>query len=163
VRVSAPGGTLPRSASTSQADSSRVYRSTALPTLSDPSSSSVTLTAQADNAALYERVRFVEGYAATRAAAAAAAGPVAVDVNGVRLPPPQSSRKAARYSCGPFAVAVEPTEPPPVAAAPSGGGAVGRRRNARYVRRTSHHSLMHHLGPFQLTWYGSGTCASPAT
>jgi len=35
---------------------------------------------------------------------------VEVDANGVRLPPP--SRKAARYSCGPFAVAVEPTESP---------------------------------------------------
>jgi len=68
-------------------------------------------------------------------AAAAAAGPVTVEVdaNGVRLPPP--SRKAARYSCGPFAVAVEPTEPTAAAAAAaasSSGAAAARRRN-RYM------------------------------
>lgn len=132
---------------------------------------------QADNDALYERVRFVEGYAASQVcapvvgaitgvrrphidecvyahlarnasrsqgadtrvgmtqrvsvqAAAAAAGPVTVDANGVRLPPP--SRKAARYSCGPFAVAVEPTEPTAAAAAASSSAAAARRRN-RYM------------------------------
>jgi hypothetical protein len=66
-------------------------------------------------------------------AAAAAAGPVTVDANGVRLPP--SSRKAARYSCGPFAVAVEPTEPTATAeaqATASSGAAAARRRN-RYM------------------------------